>query len=308
MARNRIPDELLTDEQRKKRERNERYRLNQRNKPSTQSILQLVKDDLRQSSNERVVMTPKLKSSQTQTLSHSVPSSVTSIKSFGSERHAKISPQEIIVQKLESISQSWESILYTLLEPGALCLFVLVASLSAYLFYQGLWIFRGHEGDSFAAVSSAIVSESIPIICAGIFALFDQKIVKFVSAIFLIVTVVGLSSFMSEGIVGHGLTQNHQYKSVQQERDVILSSIEGLNKSLSVLPETFVSKRHDLIKEIERHRQELSANTLALNQIKGSHSVNSNAVLGYSVWIRIAAMLLNAFLVHLLFSRLRCRD
>ena len=209
------------------------------------------------------------------------------------------------ISPTKHIETQWVSIFHSLIEPQGLSLTLLVGVLSSYLFYQGFQFFQKLEPDFVTALSSALVSESIPIVCAGIFALSNSKRIKLISALFLIISVIGLGSFMREGVVGNSLTHNLQYKAVQEERDVILKSIESLNTSLAALPENYASKRETLRQEIETQRKNLNANTKATEHVSGVMASTANAAVSYNVWIRIAAMLINAMLIHLLFTRVK---
>jgi hypothetical protein len=335
MARNKIPDELITEEQRKKRERNEKYRLN-KSKIGDQRTLKIVTSDLRSIQTERDARPQSQIPSQSQPPSielfakvsllqqsfeefstktmHHLDTLVSNLKREPDMSQSQIPPQSQppSQSRIKEIETQWMSIFYSVLEPKGfcfvllgLCLILLISGLTGYLMHQGFLFFASGEPDFTKALSSAIVSEAIPIICAGVFALTDSRRFKILSAIFLVTSIIGLGVFMKDGVVGNSLTQNFQYKAVQEERDLIHKSIETLNKSLAALPENYASKKEALRQEIETQRKNLLANTEASKNISGIVTQGTSAAVSYNVWIRIAAMLINAMLIHLLFTRIK---
>lgn len=297
MPRKKIPENKLTVEQRKRRERNERYRL-RKNETVSQNVIHLVKDSRKSSVKNSFCGSQKMAMSQS-------PSQF--INETENLKTSPLTKQNCTdnTNITGSILKPWIGILLTVIHPAGLCLFASVVGLTTYLFYQGVWLFNQVETDSSAALNSAIVSEAIPIICAGIFALNTRVLTRIVSGLLVFGSVLGLGAFMYGGILGHSLTQSHQYISLQKERASILATVDSLTTSLNMLPENFVSRRQDLAKEIRQERKELAQNTSALSQLKASGFSNANAILAYSVWMRVAAMLLNAFLIHLLFLRIK---
>ena len=207
------------------------------------------------------------------------------------------------ISPTKHIETQWVSIFHSLIEPQGLSLTLLVGVLSSYLFYQGFQFFQKLEPDFVTALSSAVISEAIPILLAGLFALSNSRLLKLFCAVFLVATISGLGVFMKNGVVSNSLVQSTQYKTLQEEKEFIDKSIKSLDEDIDALPEIYATKKARLRQDKDTQMGLRKANTEAIKKISGAQGTNTDV--GYEVWIRVAAMLLNAMFVHLLFVRIK---
>lgn len=103
---------------------------------------------------------------------------------------------------------------------------------------------------------------------------------------------------MHASIARQMTTQSDAFKQPQLERQALNSNLTALSQSLSALSAKYVSKRQELITQVNFQRAEL--NSLKIKTASMGHDIilSTSAAFTFSVWLRVAAMLLNAFLVH----------
>ena len=98
--------------------------------------------------------------------------------------------------------------------------------------------------------------------------------------------------------------QSSHFSRLDTDRNISLDSIQTLTAAVKVLPDTFLSKKQQLLGQIQTERDKLGALNERLNSIESSQSSIDPIALSYSVWLRLAAMLMNTLLVHLFFGRI----
>ena len=170
---------------------------------------------------------------------------------------------------------------------------------------QSILFFSDVEENLLSIWSSAAVSELIPLISAGCIALSSSKCHRFISSLILTITIVGLGLFMFTSLSGRITKNTDSFARIKNEQTILLGAISELKNNLAGLPEEFVTKRQHILMDLDSKRLELSTLNKSLSAIEKNKNGITNIQITYSVWIRIAAMLLNAFLVHIFFSGFR---
>ncbi len=207
-----------------------------------------------------------------------------------------------------SINQlSWRDLINALITPGSVFTLICIISISAYLIHQSLLFFKLIDPNDYSAISSAVISEAIPIFSAACLALSAERLYKISSFIILISTIICLGFFMHASLGDKMTKQSGQFSRLTDQRQGTLSDIEDLSRTLSALPPSFFTKRQQLVQEIQKNRDRLGRIDVMLSKETLERSDVNQILFTYSVWIRVAAMLLNAIFVHFLFSKLRQR-
>ncbi len=205
----------------------------------------------------------------------------------------------------------WSTLLHLSTTPGMVLLMICITALTLYLVYQGVVFFSAVDPNPLSAVSSAVFSEFIPMITAGCFAMAKKFSHRAIAFTMLMTSIVGLGVFMHGSLATHMIQSSGQFERLSKSRDLVLASIAAHSDSVNTLPKTHISRREAIDAKIIADRQSLAKIDNELNSIESSGDGFSRTTnLGYSVWIRVAAMLLNAYLIHIFFSAyyLRSRD
>ena len=205
----------------------------------------------------------------------------------------------------ENISSAWIMIGRYISQPSIVFLLLSILALSAYLIHQGILFFSTVDNDNVSAISSAVVSELLPLLCAACFALSVSKMQRFLSGLLLTGSIIGLSLFMHAALSQKQVDTSANVSHLEKQRENILLSIETLNAAAAALPSNFVSKKQDIIQQIDVKQASLSNLDTNIARAISDASSASNVLLSYGVWLRIAAMILNAILAHALFVEAR---
>lgn len=195
----------------------------------------------------------------------------------------------------------WVDLFFQLTRPESMFLLICITGLSSYLIHQGLLFFSAIDHDSASSLSSAIVSETIPLLSAACLALSTQRSRKIIAMIILGATIAGLGFFMHTSLADRMTKQSGYFTRLNTDREIILSTVEALRASMASLPETYITKRQSLASQISNEQAKLSEVNAFLGKVEVQRANINIVSLFYSVWLRIAAMILNAFLVHLFF-------
>ena len=191
-------------------------------------------------------------------------------------------------------SLTWIGLFKTLTTPQTFFCLLAITGLTSYLIQQGMIFFAHVESTQNSLVSNAILAEAISLISAAFFAISIRKSHKFLLGIILTGSIIGMGCFMHASIGQQMITQSTISKQTQLEQKILNSSLTALSQSLNSLPANYVSKRQELIRQLDFQRAELNK----LDLKPGSISLTTSATFTFSVWLRVAAMLLNALLVH----------
>ncbi len=199
----------------------------------------------------------------------------------------------------------WRDVLVQLFQPTSLLLMLCIIGLTSYLIHQGLIFFDAVDSNPVSSWSSALTSEAIPLLSAACLALCTQWSRKIIAAIILLISISGLGLFMHTSIADNMSKQSDGFTRLTEERNISLSVIRSLQESLTVLPASYVTQRQNLVEKIDREQDKLSRFARSIESMRNQKQDIRSVALAYNVWLRLAAMLLNAFLVHLFFSGFR---
>lgn len=304
MARRKIPDEALSPLQKKKREQNEKYKKkklentkmrlpNEKVQPTKR--LHLIKDEVRETLINKSLPYNK----------EDLTSPSESVENISKSNN--LQPVSFPIETVKNKALfSWMDLLRIFTSPVSVSLLICIAGMTSYLIYQGLLFFSFVEINTLSATTNAIVSEVIPILSAACLTLCTHRMHKLAAGLILIVTIIGLSLFMHTSIAGHMTKQSSQFSRLNTDRNISLETIQTLNTAFKALPDTFLTKKQQIMRQIQAERDNLGFLNQRLNNIETSQSNIDPLSLSYSVWLRIAAMLMNTLLVHLFFSRMAC--
>lgn len=291
MARTRSSENQITQEQLKRRARNARYRSSKKNDSITPSQSQEIERGIPSQK-----LTPKLRL-VSQSLNESTP--------VRKEPMAVPLPVMTAPESQMDPTLKWQDLFVMLTKPSSVLLMACIAILISYLVYQGVVFFSAIDPQPISAISSAIVSELVPFLTAACFALAPKLSHRIVAFMMLVTSIIGLGLFMHKSISTQITQSSGYYERISKSRELTLASIDSYTKSLATLPEAYVSKRREISKEISAERENLTKIDREIRHLEISGGESRNTDLNYAVWIRLAAMLLNAYLIHLLFSTFR---
>lgn len=199
----------------------------------------------------------------------------------------------------------WRDILDQLFRPESLFLLICIIGITSYLIHQGLIFFNVVDSDPVSALSSALISEVIPLLSAACLALCSKRLSRMIAAVILVITIGGLGLFMYTAIKEDMSKNSGGFTRLSDERKITLSTIGSLQESLSSLPASYVTKRQSVVEKIDKEQSKLSQFDKDIGKMEVQKQDIDSIALAYNVWLRVAAMLLNAFLVHLFFSGFR---
>ena len=195
-------------------------------------------------------------------------------------------------------SLTWIGLFKALATPQTFFCLLAIIGLTSYLIQQGMIFFAHLETTQSSIISNAILAEAIPLISAACFAMSIKKSHKFLLGTILIGSIIGMGFFMHASIVQQMVTQSDISKQTQLERQALNSSLTALTQSLNALPTNYVTKRQELIAQMDFQRAELGKLDMRSSGVAQDVNLTTSAAFTFGVWLRVAAMLLNALLVH----------
>ncbi|MCB9229672.1 MAG: hypothetical protein H6618_08685 [Deltaproteobacteria bacterium] len=207
-----------------------------------------------------------------------------------------------------SCNLSWRALLNTAMKPASALLVICITFLTAYLIYQGVVFFSAIDPVPLSAISSAIVSELIPFLSAACFALAVKSSHRVIALAMLLTSILGLGIFMHSSLSSQMTLGSGRYERLAENRRLTVAAIGAHLSALEKIPETYITKRQELMAGIGAERQNLASIDHNISLLENSGGDFHNTGLGYAVWIRIAAMLLNAYLIHLFFIGFRKKN
>jgi predicted transcriptional regulator len=213
--------------------------------------------------------------------------------------------QPVAEDKKHSNELSWSQLCRYIGQPATVFLLLSTAALSAYLIHQGIIFFSAFDRDDTSVISSSVVSELVPLLSAACFALCANRLQQMLSGILLVCSICCLAFFMQVSLAQRHIDTSKQVSHLEVERESISLMIDTLGKSASSLPDNFISRKRSIIEQIDAKRIDLAGINARIARATEQVGSSENISLSYGVWLRIAAMILNAILAHALFARLR---
>lgn len=313
MGRRKIPDNELTAEQLKRRKRNERYR---KKTVSNSSTLRLVQDEPAFKYRPSQTKSSASKKETVDCLSQSLKNvdknetqnGFTDTRPLHKEAALNQIQLDNLPENLLDNPISWGELLATTIRPSSVLIVLCISFLTVYLVYQGVVFFSAIDPVPISAISSAVVSEIIPFLCAACFALATKNSHRLIAFAMLMLTIVGLGFFMHSSLSTQLTRGSGRYERLVESRKLTMATIATHSSALDNLPETYITKRQSLAEKIGLERENLDRIDREIDSLESYGSGFHNTGLGYAVWIRIAAMLLNAYLIHLFFSGFRRKN
>lgn len=199
---------------------------------------------------------------------------------------------------------SWRYLRHFVSSPGNVSLLLCIFSFSGYLLHQGYLFFSAVDSNFASALSSAFFSEAIPVVSAACLAMSVKWSHKALTGTIMMATIIGVGVFMHASIHNQSISKSEGSTRYEAEKDALNGSILAISESINALPSSYATKRQQLAEQLNRQRAELSAVHANITQAVDQTQSRSQIPLSYGAWIRIAAMLLNAFLVHQFFKRM----
>ena len=317
MARRKIPEDRLTEEQRKRRERNERYR-NRKDLVLVSSQMQIPSQTVEVEQTKPKVSNhgPSRKQPvsnhtvnlQTRPVSLKPPSQkqITPLIQKKHDLEDEV-PKSLTAETKENVRAviKWETLFEKMSHPEHVFLGLCVLILSAYLTFQNFSFFLTMENRQHIALLDALISEFVLILLAASLAFCLKKTHRFLIGIFLISTIFGLGVFFHRSLSENFAAKSSQVEMLMQEKTLTTKVIERYMTNIEGLPENFVAKRQDLQSKLDEERTKLADLNKRLIESHDSAVSNNTNRVSYAFWLRLAAMLLNAYLAHCFFSRLK---
>lgn len=213
-------------------------------------------------------------------------------------------PSQLPTAKCSS-SIRWEKLFSLLSHPEPVLLGVFALILSSYLVHQNFSFFRTIESSDEAAIINAIISEIVLILSAASLAFTSKKMHRALLGVFLFGTIAGLGIFFHKSLSENSVSKSAQVEMLIQEKELASKTVGLHFASIESLPQDYISKRQNLEHKIEQERAKISELNSRIENSKTSAISSQTSKVTYAFWLRLAAMLLNAYLIHCLFSRLK---
>lgn len=306
MSRPRLLDDQITDEQLKIRKKNERAKQRRLERPNPFSNDQVnsirttnligIKDDYRLPDTQ--LHSESMGTHNNNSLSTHIFPSQGMVHEEGENKtsttvktRVEIEEKREIHEEKRSIEEQWSRVGIVIASPASLANVSVMSGLSAYLITQ--------SHNFMGSWSTAIVSESIPFLAAAMIPCCASLMGRTALRGLVLASLIGLTMFFHSGISNDSVKNSDSYTRMVESRNTIVGQIKALTVSLENIPGNYATKRADLGGQIKDAQAALANSDTALASVKseGSSSV------AYEVWIRLGAMILNAYLVHMLVRR-----
>ena len=172
---------------------------------------------------------------------------------------------------------------------------------SVFLVWQGAVFFMKQGYSQEEAWTVSIFGELLLIVSSGLIFYAETQRTKQVFTVICSLSIILLGAFLHSGVKKSLVEANPEYQRVQSEYSLTKSSIAELKKDKEAQPQSYKTKRNAIQETIESKLKDLKEYSQKL-----SHFESMSMSLGeyYIAWIRIALMILNAYLVHALMRSL----
>lgn len=190
------------------------------------------------------------------------------------------------------------------------------AGLTLYLVYQNYDFFSATEKGVFynlnlpfslpsfsvslVSLANSIVAEVILLLSAFFMYTSKEQLSKWIARFILLGTIIGIGVFMHSSIENKIYSTSDTVKNLNQEKAIILSSITSNEKTRDSYSLEYKSKRQELSDKISIQTNKLSQINTKLASEKSVVSGNESRTIWYNTGLRVAAMILNVMLLHLL--------
>ncbi len=166
---------------------------------------------------------------------------------------------------------------------------------SLFLIWQGAVFFTKQGYSLEEAYVCSVFGELLLVVSSGLVFYSETKRTKQLFSGICFLSIFLLGAFLHNGVRKSLVESNSEYKRLQSEYKLTLSTVESFKKDKESQPENYKTKKQEIQNKIDSKLSELKTYSSKLN-IFESQSMSIGEY--YLAWIRIALMILNAYLVH----------
>ena len=204
----------------------------------------------------------------------------TNLKSISSERKKDLSWQELQAR--------------VILPKNGIFLFLLL-TLSFFLIWQGA-LFLMKQGYSLEeSYVCSVFGEFLLVVSAGLIFQAEtpgaKKAFKFICGLSIFL----LGAFLHNGVKSSLLEANPQYQRLKGEYNIVFSDITMLKEDKKLLPKDYTTKKFEIQNKVDEKTMQIKTYS---EQLKAFESKSIGIGQYYIAWIRIALMVINAYLAH----------
>lgn len=318
----RIPDHLLSEKQLKKREYNRAHReklvrekgeKNEKNKYEKSSLEKRKDEKLVRKMHEKKVsnhlktnrkeyfeknLDEKSKKNQKSNLLFLMRNEKSKMEEKDMSRILKPVPNEM------RKDLTWDDLRKSIQSPKNGTFLFLLLIFSSFLMWQGAFFLMKQGYSQEESYICSIFGELLLIISAGLIFQAEtpgaKKAFKFICGL----SVFLLGAFLHNGVKSSLLEANPQYQRVKSEYKFLVSDVKSLREDKKLLPESHITKKAQIQTKIDQKSREISAYSEKLLTFE-SKAIGIGQY--YIAWIRIALMLINAYLAHAFLKELLTR-
>jgi hypothetical protein len=271
MTKRRIPDDQLTPEQLKNRQRNDRAKA-KREMPISSNVHHINRDLI------GITNSVKLPNS-TKIGDYEITSEIKSVEYNPSNNLDKYNK---IGDKICDPAITWQLILAT--------------ALTGYLSYQTYEYLFASGYSSAQAASTALVCEITLILSSAYLSIASTFKSKVMLTLILVGTILGIALFFKEGVTSFEGKNTEEFSRLNDQRSFAVQTIKNTNKNIEALELDDVKRKTKLEETSLKAQQEIKSIDSMLSSM---HTVSQSGIsTTFSIWIRICAMLLNCLIVH----------
>ena len=190
---------------------------------------------------------------------------------------------------------SWSDICEDLLLPRSALFLGTIVLFSVFLIWQGAMFFMKQGYSTKEAYVCSVFGELLLIVSSALIFRAETKRTKKVFTVICSLSIILLGAFLHNGVKKSLVEANPEYQRTKSEYELTQAEIKTLKQDKSEQPENYKTKRNEIQNKIET-----KLNVLGSYSEKLSAFESKSMGLGeyYVAWIRVALMILNAYLVH----------
>lgn len=307
----RIPDHLLSEKQLKKREYNRTHRKkpvkaigekkskiapektmrNQSEKKPFNPLKSMDREKIVSEKSEKNLRDKSEKSEKSEKSNLLIM-----MRNDNPQKESKNMSQVLKSVQIEKKAElSWDDIQGRLLQPKNGTFLTLLALFSSFLIWQGSVFLTAQGYSQEDAYICSIFGELLLLVSAGLILHAESPGAKKAFKIICGLSILLLGVFLHNGVKSSVLEANPQYKRVNNEYLGLEADVKELRTDKKKLPDDHVTRKGKIQKEINEKVEKMSAYSLKLEKLESS---SLGAGQYFIAWLRIALMLLNAYLAH----------
>lgn len=201
--------------------------------------------------------------------------------------------------KVNDGGKQWHDLVMYFTSPRSILQISIATILTSYCTYQSVLYFCASDTDKVSAITTAIAAEFVLVSSEILFAMSNTKIYRAATFIFLAITMFCVGSLIHGSISGIDSSNSKSIELKTQERDALVSIYKTIESNISNIPDDQISRKN---KEISKY-SEINSRIEKVNDEIVSLNSRVSGVGVYSWWIRVAAMILNAFIINSLLRK-----